>query len=70
MSYRKIVVNSKEYLYSVGKTHTKIRGVGAYLNEQVGWLVPRGDCYALETDDAVIRVTPASLAEFIKSNKL
>lgn len=36
MSYRKIEVNGKVFEYSVGKTHTKIRHVGVFKNEEIG----------------------------------
>lgn len=36
MTYRKIVVDGKEYEYTVGKTHTKIKGVGVFLNKDIG----------------------------------
>lgn len=36
MSYRKITVNDKQYEYVIGKTNTKIKGVGLFLNSQVG----------------------------------
>lgn len=36
MSYRKIEVDGKTYEYVTGKTHTKIKGVGVFLNETIG----------------------------------
>jgi hypothetical protein len=36
MTYRKIEVDGKEYEYTIGKTHTKIKGVGVFLNEDIG----------------------------------
>jgi len=36
MSYRKITVDGKEYEYTVGRTHVKVKGVGVWLKEEVG----------------------------------
>lgn len=36
MSYRKINVDGKEYEYTVGKTHVKVKGVGVWPKEEVG----------------------------------
>lgn len=35
MSYRKITVKGKVFEYIVGKTHTKIKGIGVFLNEDI-----------------------------------
>jgi hypothetical protein len=75
MSYRKLEVNGQVFEYSIGRTHTKIRGVGAYKNEDVGNEYTSGTChcgspccdYAAPTD---IQVRPSDLASFIKLNKL
>lgn len=34
--YRKIVVAEKEYQYVIGKTNTHIKGVGTFVNSQIG----------------------------------
>lgn len=57
MSYRKIKVDDQEYEYSVGKSHTAIRGVGAYSNHQIGYVI----------SDREVRVRPSDIAAFIKS---
>jgi hypothetical protein len=75
MGYRKLEVDGTIYEYSIGKTHTKIRGVGAYKNEDVGNEYTSGTChcgspccdYAAPTD---IQVRPKDLALFIKKNNL
>lgn len=36
MSYRKLEVDGETFEYVVGKTHVKIRGMGAFLLEEVG----------------------------------
>ena len=36
MSYRKITVDGKEYEYVTGRTHTKIKGVGVWPNDELG----------------------------------
>lgn len=35
MSYRKITVKGREYEYTIGRTHTKIKGVGVFPNEDI-----------------------------------
>ena len=40
MSYRKITVDGKQYEYVIGKTHTKIKGLGLFLNTEIGMTVP------------------------------
>jgi len=77
MSYRKLEVDGTVFEYSIGRTHTKIRGVGAYKNEEVGKTVTRGispcfkncGCDPYEFYD-VVEVHPKDLAAFIKRNKL
>jgi hypothetical protein len=63
MSYRKIEVDGQVFEYSIGKSHTKIRGVGAYLNTDVGSVIDDPDLYE-------VQVRPSNLASFIKRNKL
>ena len=60
MSYRKIEVDGNLYEYSIGKTHTKIRHVGAFDNREVGYVI----------SDREVRVRPSDLANFIKQKKL
>lgn len=36
MSYRKITVDGKEYEYTIGRTHVKVKGVGVWPKEEVG----------------------------------
>lgn len=36
MSYRKITVDGKEYKYTIGRTHVKVKGVGVWPKEEVG----------------------------------
>jgi hypothetical protein len=60
MSYRKLEVDGNVFEYSIGKTHTKIRGVGAYQNNEVGYVI----------SDREVRVRPSDIATFIKQNKL
>ena len=78
MSYRKLEVDGQVFEYSIGKTHTKIRGVGAFKNEEVGKKITRGytpcgckgcSCEPYEFYET-LEVRPSNLAEFIKRNKL
>ena len=36
MAYRKIIVENEIYEYVIGKTHVKIKGIGAFLKEDIG----------------------------------
>jgi hypothetical protein len=67
MSYRKIEVDGQVFEYSIGRTHTKIRGVGAYPNGEVGIRVQK--YWAGELINTV-QVRPSDLVDFIKRNKL
>ena len=67
MSYRKIKVDGTVFEYSIGKTHTKIRGVGAYPNGEVGVC---GQKYWAGELINTVQVRPSDLADFIKRNKL
>jgi hypothetical protein len=60
MSYRKLEVDGQVFEYSIGKTHTKIRGIGAYCNREVGYVI----------SDREVRVRPSDLAAFITRNQL
>lgn len=60
MSYRKLEIDGRVIEYSIGKTHTKIRGIGAYNNRQIGLVI----------SDREVRVRPSDLAAFIKHNNL
>lgn len=70
MSYRKIEVDGKTYEYSIGKTHTKIRHVGAWKNEDIGSIlqVITKDCAPWEYVNC-LQVTPKDLVWFIRSGK-
>ena len=67
MSYRKLEVDGQVFEYSIGRTHTKIRGVGAFANGDVGIRVQRYWSGELFND---VQVRPSDLAAFIKLNKL
>ena len=67
MSYRKIEVNGQVFEYSIGKTHTKIRHVGAYPNGEVGIRVQK--YWAGELINTV-QVRPSDIAKFIIEKKL
>ena len=67
MSYRKLEVDGVTYEYSIGKTHTKIRHVGAFSNTDVG--IKKTVKWGEETFNDV-QVRPSDLASFIKFHKL
>ncbi len=60
MSYRKIEVNGQIFEYSVGRSHVKIRYVGAFDKREIGYVI----------DDWEVRVRPSDLANFIKEKNL
>jgi hypothetical protein len=72
MSYRKIEVDGQVFEYSIGKTHTKIRGVGAYKNTEIGnyQLKSEYDWWDTPIEYASFQVRPSDLASFIKQHKL
>ncbi len=74
MSYRKLEVDGQVFEYSIGKTHTKIRHVGAFKNEDVGKVesVVMYNSLAdeFETEYRSVQVRPSDLANFIKQKKL
>lgn len=43
MSYRKITVNNKTYEYVIGKSHIKIKDVGVFNKDNVGYNIFVGD---------------------------
>lgn len=55
MTYRTIEVNNKTYEYVIGKTHTKIKGVGHFLNETIG----------KDMGDDKVSVQPSHIKEMI-----
>jgi hypothetical protein len=67
MSYRKIEVDGQVFEYSIGKTHTKIRGVGAYKNEDVGTFFEIG---SWDQPEVTLQVRPSDIKSFIERNKL
>ncbi len=40
MAYRKINVNGTQYEFVVGKSHTKIKKIGVFKNEDIGHGIP------------------------------
>jgi hypothetical protein len=70
MSYRKLEVNGQVFEYSIGKTHTKIRGIGAFKNEDVGNNNVNGNQQWWDCPDGSFQVRPSDLASFIKQKKL
>ena len=61
MSYRNITVNDKKYQYVVGKSHTKIKGVGVFLNEAIG------ESYVDDDEENHLNVTPACIRKVIEN---
>lgn len=70
MSYRKIEVDGQVFEYSIGKTHTKIRHVGAYENDKIGNYRTKSEYDWWDTQASSFQVRPSDLANFIKQNKL
>lgn len=61
--YRKINVDGYNYEYVIGKSDTKIKGVGLYRNSDIG------DSYDDEWGDPKIIITPSMIATVIRSEK-
>lgn len=75
MSYRKLTVEGQAFEYSIGKTHTKIRYVGAFKNEDVGQKYQNGVCHCgyRGCDYAIplnLQVHPRDIILFIKEKNL
>ena len=70
MSYRKLEVDGQVFEYSIGKTHTKIRHVGAFKNEEVGNYHVNGNQEWWDSPDGSFQIRPSDLASFIKQKKL
>ena len=84
MSYRKITVDGKEYEYTIGHTHVKVKGVGVWPKEEVGEQFLKAQESAtefmqkykdipltngLESKYVDIRVQPSHIADKIRSLK-
>lgn len=76
--YRNITVNGKNYKYTVGKSHTKIAGVGVFLNSEIGELreieelceccgEPLSSLYKDHVDRTIVNVTPKHISKKIKA---
>lgn len=74
MSYRKIEVDGRVFEYSIGKTHTKIRHVGAFKNEDVGKVESVVMYNSLsdefETEHRSVQVRPSDIANFVRFRRL
>ena len=57
MSYRKIEVDGKEYEYVVGRSNVKVKGVGSWPKNEVGYVI----------DDRESRVQPSHVVEKIRA---
>jgi hypothetical protein len=62
MGYRKLVVGDKTYEYVIGKTHTKVKGVGVFLNSSYGVSVVRPAMLS-KTEQKKWFVSPGMLAD-------
>ena len=70
MGYRNINVNGQDYQYVIGRTHTKIKGLGAYRNEDVGqiqtYMMYNDITDEFETHENGVIVRPSDVAFMIK----
>ena len=51
MSYRNITVDGVDYKYTVGQAYIKVRGLGAWLKEDIGEVIDDmnwGDTYTVQ----------------------
>jgi len=76
--YRKIIVKEVAYEYVIGKTHTKIKGLGVFPNSELGHMVvvqqtceccgePLSVLYPSHIDPVRMSITPADVAKKIRS---
>ena len=70
MGYRNINVNGQDYQYVIGRTHTKIKGLGAYRNEDIGqiqtYVMYNDITDEFETHEDGVIVRPSDVALMIK----
>lgn len=70
MGYRNINVNGQDYQYVIGRTHTKIKGLGAYRNEDIGqiqtYVMYNDITDEFETHEDGVIVRPSDVAFMIK----
>ena len=77
--YRVIKVNGVQYKYVIGKTHTKINGIGVFRNEEIGKLVEvhtyceccgesMSSLYSWYKNDRKVSVTPSDIVKRIKAH--
>lgn len=68
MAYRKIQVDGKEYEYTVGRTHVKVRHMQAVPKDQVGTLVCTEHALSLspEHKTSQLKVSPADVVNWIR----
>ncbi len=69
MSYRKIAVDGTEYLYTVGRTHLKVKGLPAVLITEVGsreQILCRCCGEQLQPHDWTYRVHPSDVKHYIQ----
>ncbi len=75
--YRKIKVGNQTYEYIVGKTHVKIRGIGAFLKSDVGQMTkiedfcdccgePLTSLYSWHKNRTAVAVKPSDIARLIR----
>ncbi len=66
MSYRKIVVSGVIHEYVIGKSHTKIKHVGTFRNDQIG-VVGKYDCL---NNENIYSVTPEIVKQIIENARV
>jgi hypothetical protein len=68
MAYRKIQVDGKPYEYTVGRTHVKVRHMGAVPKDQVGVPVctSGADSQNPGNKTSQLKVSPADVANWIQ----
>ena len=71
MAYRKIHLNGVTYEYTVGRTHVKIKNIGAVRKDEIGRLVIAEEHgYFQENPRKNIEVSPADIVRFIQSHQV
>lgn len=62
MAYRKITVDGVDYKYVVGTSHVKVKGLGVWPKDQIGYVIDDLDW----GDDYTVQVWPSHIAAKIR----
>lgn len=69
MAYRKIEVNGATFEYTIGRTHTKIKGRAVVRNKDIGSVATRWEDYPVGHVEEIVTVKPEHVRQFIASGR-